>query len=169
METRNNENKLSDDSREEDDYEETTTAMELEDFEKDLQKWKKEGSKGLQYLKQFTDVICPDELKKLICGLNNQERKIFHDLIERETSISEEKEPYYVFIAGEAGTGKSHLTRVLMEAFKSLRVSSGKEINKPTILAVAPTANAAFIIGGKTIESALGLEGTNYNYKKTVS
>ena len=33
-------------------------------------------------------------------------------------------------------------------------------------MAVAPTANAAYIIGGKTIDSALGLDGTNYNYKK---
>merc|ERR1711954_424094 len=28
------------------------------------------------------------------------------------------------------------------------------------------TANAAYIVGGKTIESALQLEGTNYSYKK---
>ena len=33
-------------------------------------------------------------------------------------------------------------------------------------MAIAPTANAAYIIGGKTIESALGLEGSNYVYRK---
>ena len=31
---------------------------------------------------------------------------------------------------------------------------------------MCPTANAAYIVGGKTIESALQLEGTNYSYKK---
>ena len=166
VESKSKEDNMLNDSDEENDYEETTTTEEMKDFEKDFEKWKKDGSKGIKYLKQFTDVICPEELKKLICGLNSQQRKIFDDIIERETCISTEKEPYYVFIAGEAGTGKSHLTRVLMEALKSLNVTSGKEINKPSILAIAPTANAAFIIGGKTIESALGLEGTNYSYKK---
>ena len=33
-------------------------------------------------------------------------------------------------------------------------------------MAIAPTANAAFIIGGQTIEAALGLTGTNYTYQK---
>ena len=166
MESKSKEDNTQNESDEENDYEETTTNEEMKDFEKDFEKWKKDGSKGIKYLKQFTDVICPGELNKLICGLNSQQRKIFDDIIERETCISTEKEPYYVFIAGEAGTGKSHLTKVLMEAVKSLNITSGKEINKPKILAIAPTANAAFIIGGKTIESALGLEGTNYNYKK---
>ena len=126
----------------------------------------KDGQRNLVYLKQFTDVIAPEELNKLINGLNNQQRKIFDDIMEREMCPNIEKEPYYVFIAGEAGTGKSHLTKVLMEAFKSINIKSGKEINKPRILALAPTANAAFIIGGKTIDSALGLDGTNYAYKK---
>ena len=162
-ESKNKEDNIID---EEEEYEETTTAAELQDFEKDFEKWKREGSKQLKYLTQFTDVLCPEELKKLICGLNNQQRKIFDDIMERETCIGVEKEPYFVFISGEAGTGKSHLTRVLMEALKSLNIFSGKEINKPSILAIAPTANAAFIIGGKTIESALGLDGSNYNYKK---
>ena len=69
--------------------------------------------------------------------------------MERETCSKNEKAPYHVFIAGEAGTGKSHLTKVLMEAFKSINIHSGKELNKPKILAIAPTANAAFIIGAK--------------------
>ena len=84
-------------------YEETTTADEMKDFNKDYDKWKKEGQKQLKYLKQFTDVISPEDLKVLINGLNCQQRKIFDDIIERETSSQTEKEPYYVFIAGEAG------------------------------------------------------------------
>ena len=88
----------------------------------------------------------------MVNGLNSQQRKIFDDLIEREMCRNEQKEPYYVFIAGEAGTGKSYLTKVLMEAFKAINIKSGKELNKPSILAMAPTANAAYIIGGQTIE-----------------
>ena len=148
------------------DYEETTTFEELKDFEKDYEKWKKQGTVGLRNLKQFTDVLDVEELKKLISGLNSEQRKIHDDLCERECAIHEEKEPFHVFIAGEAGTGKSYLTKVLMESFKHLHMKSGSELSKPNILCICPTANAAFIVGGKTIESALQLEGSNYTYKK---
>ena len=53
-----------------------------------------------------------------------------------------------------------------MEAFKSINIKSGRELNKPRILAIAPTANAAFIIGGETIDSAFAMDGSNYNDKK---
>ena len=122
--------------------------------------------KNLRNMQQFTDVIEPEQLRKLINTLNSQQRKIFDDLIEREISRDIDKDPYYVFIAGDAGTGKSYLTTVLMEAFKSVNIRSGKELGKPSILAMAPTANAAYIISGQTIEAALGLSGTNYNYNK---
>ena len=56
--------------------------------------------------------------------------------------------------------------RILMEAFKRVHVQSGSELNKPSVIAMAPTANAAYIICGKTIESSRGLQGTNYRYHK---
>ena len=102
----------------ENDFLETTTIDEMEDFAKEYDKWLKEGSKGLASIKQFTDVLRPEEHLKLVSGLNRQQRKIHDDLVERETCIDEEKAPYHVFIAGEAGTGKSYLTRVIMESFK---------------------------------------------------
>ena len=71
-----------------------------------------------------------------------------------------------MFISGEAGTGKSYLTKVIMESFKQLHVKSGNDLSKPSILCLCPTATAAFIVGGKTIESALQLQGSNYTYKK---
>ena len=145
-----------------DEYEETTSAEEINEFEAEFEKWaKQQGEKSLRHLQQFTDVIEPEQLRKLINTLNSQQRKIFDDLIEREISRDIEKDPYYVFIAGDAGTGKSYLTTVVMEAFKSVNIKSGKELGKPSILAMAPTANAAYIISGQTIEAALGLSVTN--------
>ena len=87
--------------------------------------------------------------------MNSQQSKVFHDIIEREICRDQEKEPYFLFIAGEAGTGKSFLMRVLMEGIKHVNKTAGRELEKPTIIAMAPTANAAFIIGAKTIDSAL--------------
>lgn len=46
-------------------------------------------------------------------------------------------------------------------------MKSGDEIEKPKILCMAPTANAAMIVGGKTIESALAINPKNkWNYVK---
>ena len=158
------EKQLQDTSNEADDDD---ASEEVKEFTQEFDEWlKKQNDKNLKYLKQFTDVIEPLELNKLINSLNCEQRKIFDDLVEREVSREVERDPYHVYIAGDAGTGKSYLTTVLMEAFKLLNVKSGKELGKPRILALAPTANAAFIIGGQTIEAALGLTGSNYKYQK---
>ena len=145
---------------------ETTTAEDLESFQKEFDNWKNEGTKGLTGLKQFVDVLNPTEHQNLVAGLNYQQRKLHNDLVERECAIEEEKEAFHVFISGEAGTGKSYLTKVIMESFKQLHVKSGNDLSKPSILCLCPTATAAFIVGGKTIESALQLQGSNYTYKK---
>merc|ERR1711954_209184 len=63
----------------------------------------------------------------------------------------------------------SYLTKVIMESFKLLKRKSREELLKPSILCICPTANAAFIVGGKIIESALQLQGSNYTYQKLSS
>ena len=61
-----------------------------------------------------------------------------------------------MFLAGNAGTGKSFLVKVMIEAIKFIKIKAGDDLKKPTVILMAPTANAAFIIGGKTIDSVLG-------------
>ena len=65
------------------------------------------------------------------------------------------EDQFYLYIAGDAGTGKSFVSRVMIEATKFLKAKPGDELNKPKCIVMAPTANAAYIINGKTIESAL--------------
>ena len=79
---------------------ETTTSEELTDFQKDFDKWKREGAKGLTSLKQFIDIVEIEEHGKDIGDLNLQQRKIHDDLCERAAAIDEEKEPFHVFISG---------------------------------------------------------------------
>ena len=79
---------------------ETTSAQDLENFQKDFEKWKDEGSKGLKTLRQFVDVMDKEEHAKLISDLNSQQRKLHDDLCERDFAIEEEKEPFHVFISG---------------------------------------------------------------------
>jgi hypothetical protein len=45
----------------------------------------------------------------------------------------------------------------MIEILKHLKLKSGDDLNKPSSIVMAPTANAAYIIKGKTIESALGM------------
>ena len=52
-----------------------------------------------------------------------------------------------------------------MEATKFIKIKSGVELQKISAVVMAPTANAAYIIGGKTIDSVLGffpIEGNSY-------
>lgn len=97
----------------------------------------------------------PVELRKQISLLNLQQRRIFDDVIERVIENDLEEKPLYLYIAGEAGTGKSFLVQKPIYAIRQVKVKSGRELDKPTVIVMAPTANAAFIIRGKTVESAL--------------
>ena len=46
-----------------------------------------------------------------------------------------------------------------------IKIKPGDDLKKPPVIVMAPTANAAYIIGGKTIDSVLGfshLDGNKY-------
>ncbi|NRA06503.1 MAG: AAA family ATPase, partial [Nitrosopumilus sp.] len=105
----------------------------------------------------------PVELRKNISSLNSQQRQIFDDIMERVIASDSEENPFYCYIAGEAGTGKSHLLKLLIYAIRQLKVKSGQELDKPSVIVMAPTANAAFLIKGKTIESAMHINMERYN------
>ena len=109
------------------------------------------------------NILSIESLRSNISSLNHQQRRIFDDWIERMVSFSLEENPSYLYIAGEAGTGKSHLVRVLIDAVKLINIKAGDELQKPSVLVMAPTANASFLIGGKTIDSALGFSPVDAN------
>ena len=132
--------------------EETTSAEDIEDFNTWI---KSQAVKELAKIKDLTVVCDVLSLRERISSLNIQQRRIFDDLIERSVSSDIDEQPVFLFISGNAGTGKSHLVRVLIEAIKFIKMKPGVDLNKPAILVMAPTANAAFIIGGKTIDSTL--------------
>ena len=71
--------------------------------------------------------------------------------------------PYYLYIGGNAGTGKSYLLKTMINAAKLRGKRSGAELDKPVCLTLAPTGVAAYLIGGSTIESALGMQPSRNN------
>ena len=133
--------------------EETTTAEELIDFERYA---KNEAKKSLRKYKDLIALPKVESIRQTINQLNEQQRQIFDDICERVyASEGGDDSSFYTYIAGDAGTGKSFVCRAIIEAIKYLKTSSGDELRMPKCIVMAPTANASYIINGKTIESAL--------------
>ena len=157
-----NENEKNSDE-EEDAFEdmETTDERDIEDFNK----WARhQASKDLSSLKNLTDLCDPNKLRTNISSLNQQQRRLFDDFSERMVSTDLEEQPVYLFLAGNAGTGKSFLVNILIEAVKHIKIKSGDQLKKPPVIVMAPTANAAYIIGGRTIDSVLGFNPVDPNH-----
>ena len=105
-----------------------------------------------------------DEYLEKIASLNPEQRRIFDDLVERLNDV-DNPDPFYLYIGGEAGTGKSYLLRMLMEAARKMPKMSGQQLDKPQSLTLAPTGVAAYNIHGMTIESGLGImPGSNRSF-----
>jgi hypothetical protein len=149
-----------DDVENNDQESESTLPSEIEDFNN----WaRNQASKDLTNFKSLTDLCDMNKLRSNISTLNFQQRRLFNDFSERMISTDINEQPCYLFLAGEAGTGKSHLVQILIEAVKIIKLKAGAELKKPPVIVMAPTANAAFIIGGKTIDSALGFTPMDMN------
>ena len=132
---------------------ETTTIDEISEFNN----WaKSQASKDLSKYKNLINACDINHLRLNISSLNFQQRRLFDDFTERCASFDVNEKPVYLFISGNAGTGKSFLVSLLIEAVKVIKVKAGDDLKKPPVIVMAPTANAAFIIGGKTIDSVLG-------------
>ena len=139
---------------------ETTSAAEIEEFNK----WaKNEAMKDLSDFKKVLELCDIKKLRENISSLNLQQRKLFDDIMERMISTDVNEKPIYLFLSGNAGTGKSYLVRLMIEAIKIISIKAGAELNKPSVLVMAPTANAAYIVGGKTIDSALCFSPADIN------
>ena len=139
---------------------ETTAVDEIEDFNQ----WaRNQATKDLSKFKSLTDLCDMNMLRSNISSLNFQQRRIFDDFTERSISTDVNEKPVYLYIAGNAGTGKSFLVKLLIEAVKIIKMKAGNELKKPPVIVMAPTANAAFIIGGKTIDSVLGFTPVDKN------
>ena len=141
---------------------ETTNLEDIDEFNK----WAKlQASKDLSKFRNLTSVCDVNQLRVKISSLNNQQRRLFDDFTERAASIDVNEQPVFLFLSGNAGTGKSYLVNLLIEAVKLIKIKAGDDLQKPPVIVMAPTANAAYIIGGKTIDSVLSFfkgEGNKY-------
>ena len=84
-------------------------------------------------------------------------------MISRRDVPHQIERPIHLFLSGNAGTGKSFLVKLLIEAIKLIKIKAGDDLQKPPVIVMAPTANAAFIVGGKTIDSVFNFLPTDSN------
>ena len=131
---------------------ETTTEKEIEDFEKSL---KADAKKMISNFNEGSLEVDEETYLEIIRKLNVGQRKIFDDFVER---INGDGDPFYLYIGGEAGTGKSFLLRAMISAAKKIGKRSGAELDKPVCITLAPTGVAAYLVNGTTIESGLGIQ-----------
>ena len=157
---RENQEEDKDDTDEEDEKEsgfsdiETTTADEMLDFNKYV---KAQAMNQINKYNEGKVRMDDDTYLSNIASLNNQQRRMFDDFVERITDQTDNT-PFHLYIGGEAGTGKSFLLKLMIEATNRLPHYSGQLLDKPFSITVAPTGVAAYIVNGSTIESALGIQ-----------
>lgn len=100
-------------------------------------------------------VMCEDDVLALIRILNSDQR---HFLLHLGNLFVQQSLPFYYFVSGGAGVGKSFLIRTLYQYLMLLfNREPGVNPDELKILLCAYTGKAAFGIGGQTVHSAFGL------------
>merc|ERR1712089_9890 len=126
--------------------EDTTRAEEVQDWLK---------NQGKQYDGSKTRLQDKKELNKRINTLNCQQRKILDELMD----IDDDKQ-YFLYLYGQAGTGKTYLLNTIIPALEFKSLKPGVDLAKPLVLVMSPTASAAkHLIYGDTIHGALKING----------
>merc|ERR1712115_274679 len=126
--------------------EDTTKAEELQDW------FKKQGK---VYEGSKLNLEDKKKLNKRINTLNLQQRKILDELMD----IDDDKQ-YFLYLYGQAGTGKTYLLNTIIPALEFKSLKSGVDLAKPLVLVMSPTASAAkHLIYGTTIHGALKING----------
>ena len=106
-----------------------------------------------------------EELNSKIRSLNDKQRNIF-DLVHGWAKKSVKKlsslapiaiEPLHIFLTGNAGCGKSFLTKVLYQSLSKTFSYRTSELEKSKILLLAPAGVAAINIGDTAIHTGLNI------------
>ena len=106
-----------------------------------------------------------DEYRGMVQSLNKKQKEFFYHALH---FIKTTDKPFYSFLSGGGGVGKSHLTKSLYQAaLKFYNTRSGEDFHQVKILLLAPTGKASFIIKGNTAHSALPVPASQSlkNYK----
>ena len=95
------------------------------------------------------------EYRKMVQMLNKGQKEFFGHILHL---IKTSDKPFYSFLSGGAGVGKSQVTKALYQAaLKYYNTNAGEDFQEVRVLLLAPTGKAAYNIKGNTIHSAFGI------------
>ena len=106
-----------------------------------------------------------DVYRGMVRKLNREQKEFFYHVLHL---VKTSDDPFYCFLSGGAGVGKSHLTKCLYQAaLKYYNTRAGGDFHQVKILMLVPTGKAAYNIKGNTIHSALAVPACQSlkNYK----
>ena len=106
-----------------------------------------------------------DEYRTMVQMLNKEQKEFFDHVLHL---IKTSDEPFFCFLSGGAGVGKSHVTKALYQAaIKYYNTRAGVNFAQTKVLMLAPTGKAAYNIKGNTIHNALSIPASQSlkNYK----
>lgn len=91
-------------------------------------------------------------------SLNENQAQLFHFVKNwAERKEYQDADPFYIFLTGGAGTGKSHTIKCIFNEIDRTLSRKSENADLPVVLLVAYTGTAAFNIGGQTIHSAFNV------------
>ena len=106
-----------------------------------------------------------DEYRGMVQSLNKKQKEFFQHALH---FIKTSDNPFYAFLSGGGGVGKSHFIKSIYQAaIKYYNSKADEDFHQVKVLLLAPTGKAAFIIKGNTIHSALAVPASQSlkNYK----
>ena len=99
-----------------------------------------------------------DEYRHMVQTLTKEQKEFFYYVLHL---IKTSEEPFYCFLSGGAGVGKSHVTKALYQAaLKYYWTRPGIDFSQTKPLMLAPIGKAAYNIKGNTIHSALPIQAS---------
>ena len=110
-------------------------------------------------------LISDDELNTRIRSLNEKQRELF-DYIVRwskkssqnlRTNCAEKPAPFYIFLTGSAGCGKSYTLNTIRFYLQKALSYGAKNASKERLITMAPTGVAAVNVAGSTINSIFSM------------
>ena len=109
------------------------------------------GRKQILEEDQLAGELNDDDFRDLVQKLNLKQKEFFYHVLHW---MKTKKDPFYNFLSGGAGVGKSVLLKALYQALvKYFSHKAGENPDEVKVLICAPTGKAAFNVGGSTIHS----------------
>ena len=99
--------------------------------------------------------LLDQEYRQMVQKLNKQQKEFFYLHILH--LIKRSDKPFYSFLSGGAGVGKSWLVKALYQAaLKYYNHNAGEDFHDTKVLLLAPTGKASYNIKENTIHSGFG-------------